>query len=155
MTLSAKVGDIHLLLPGLDTAAFLAPLGGKPSHQLWIGAYRINKIRVDRAQTSERWEMLSEPVDAGLRRVEDNQMILCIRYPETRERIVGKTGEELMLVVAIQSTHASGLPQQSTHYIRLDPRGSGSFPSVAQVPPSPHAPLLPVEPLMLELAAHV
>jgi hypothetical protein len=155
LLLRAQVGDIHLLLPGLDTAAFLAPLGGKPSHQLWIGAYRINKIRVDRAQTSERWEILSEPVDAGLRRVDDNQIILCVRYPEARERIIGKTGEELMLVVAIQSTHASGLPQQSTHYIRLDPRGDGAFPSVSQVPPSPHAPLLPVEPLMLELAAHV
>jgi hypothetical protein len=26
----AKVGDIHLLLPGLDTAAFLAPMGAGP-----------------------------------------------------------------------------------------------------------------------------
>lgn len=154
LLLSAKVGDIHLLLPGLDTAAFLAPLGGKPSHQLHIGAYRINKVRVDRALTSERWAPLSEAIDARLRRVDDNQIILCVGYPEPLERIVGKTGEELMLVVAIQSPHASGRPQQKTHYIRFDPRGSGAFPSVDRVPPLPHAPLLPVEPLMLELVAH-
>ncbi|WP_339456240.1 toxin VasX [Pseudomonas sp. EA_65y_Pfl1_P120] len=152
---SAKVGDIHLLLPGLDTTAFLAPLGGKPSHQLHIGAYRINKIRVDRALTSERWAPLSEAIDARLRRVDDNQIILCVGYPEPLERIVGKTGEELMLVVAIQSPHASGQPQQKTHYIRFDPRGSGAFPSVDRVKPLPHALLLPVEPLMLEVVAHV
>lgn len=155
LLLRAKVGDIHLLLPGLDTAAFLAPLGGKPTHRLKIGAYRINTIRIERAQTTERWEVLSEPVEARLRRVEDNQMILCIGYPESHERIVGKSGEELMLVVAIQSHHSSGLPQQRTHYIRLDPRGSGVFPSVDRVPQLPYAPLLQVEPLMLELVPHV
>jgi hypothetical protein len=155
LLLRAKIGDIHLLLPGLDTKAFLAPLDGQPSHKLWIGAYRINTIRVDRAQTSERWETLSEPIDAGLRRVDDNQIILCVDYPQSRERMIGKTGEELMLVVTIKSTHADGLPQQRTHYIRLDPRGDGSYPSVAQVPPPPLAPLLRVEPLMLELATHV
>jgi hypothetical protein len=122
---------------------------------LWIGAYRINTIRLDRAQTSERWEILSESIDAGLRRVDDNQIMLCVDYPQSRERMIGKTGEELMLVVTIKSTHADGLPQQRTHYIRLDPRGDGSYPSVAQVPPPPHAPLLRVEPLMLELATHV
>jgi hypothetical protein len=135
--------------------AFLAPLGGQPGHHLKIGAYRINTIRLDRAQTSERWETLSEPIDAGLRRVDDNQLILCIDYPQSRERMIGKTGEELMLVVVIKSIDSSGLRQKSTHYIRLDPRGDGSYPSVAQVPPFPHAPLLRVEPLMLELVAHV
>jgi hypothetical protein len=155
LLLRAKIGDIHLLLPGLDTKAFLAPLDGQPSHKLWIGAYRINTIRVDRAMTSERWEILSEHIDAGLRRVDDNQLILCIDYPQSRERMIGKTGEELMLVVVIKSIDSSGLLQKSTHYIRLDPRGDGSYPSVAQVPPPPHAPLLRVEPLMLELATHV
>jgi hypothetical protein len=155
LLLRAKIGDIHLLLPGLDTAAFTAPLAGKASHQLNIGAYRINSILIDRAQTTERWEILSEPVVAGIRRVEDNQMVLCIEYPQTNERIVGKSGEELMLVVAIQSTSSSGQPQQRTHYIRLDPRGTGAFPSLDRVPPPPHAPLLPVEPLMLESATHV
>jgi hypothetical protein len=155
LLLRAKIGDIHLLLPGLDTKAFLAPLDGQPSHKLWIGAYRINTIRVDRAMTSERWEILSEHIDAGLRRVDDNQLILCIDYPQSRERMIGKTGEELMLVVVIKSIDSSGLRQKSTYYIRLDPRGDGSYPSVAQVPPPPHAPLLRVEPLMLELIAHV
>jgi hypothetical protein len=155
MTLSAHVSDIQLMVPGLESAAFMAPLGGQPSHHLKIGAYRINTIRVDRAMTSERWEILSEHIDAGLRRVDDNQLILCVDYPQSRERIIGKTGEELILVVAIKSLHASGLPQQSTHYIRLDPRGSGTFPSVVLAPPPPHAPLLRVEPLMLELVTHV
>ncbi|BAV77930.1 hypothetical protein PCAU_5721 [Pseudomonas chlororaphis subsp. aurantiaca] len=155
LLLRAKIGDIHLLLPGLDTAAFLAPLAGKPSHQLRIGAYRINTILMDRAQTTERWEILSEPVVARLRRVEDDQVVLCVGYPQTDERIVGKSGEELMLVVSIQNTSANGQPQQRTHYIRLDPRGAGAFPSVDRVPPPPHAPLLQVEPLMLEFASHV
>lgn len=155
LLLRAKIGDIHLLLPGLDTAAFLAPLAGKASHQLNIGAYRINTILIDRAQTTERWEILSEPVVARLRRVEDNQVVLCVGYPETNERIVGKSREELMLVVAVQSTSSSGQPQQRTHYIRFDPRGVGAFPSVDRVPPPPQAPLLQVEPLMMEFASHV
>lgn len=151
----AKIGDIHLLLPGLDTAAFLAPFAGKASHQLKIGAYRINTIRFDRAQTTERWEILSEPVVAGLRRIEDNQVVLCIEYPQASERMVGRSREELMLVVAIQSTSSSGQPLLRTHYIRLDPRDTGAFPSVDRLPPPPHAPLLPVDPLMLEFASHV
>ncbi|MBK5375823.1 hypothetical protein JFT81_14400 [Pseudomonas sp. TH43] len=155
LLLRAKIGDIHLLLPGLDTAAFIAPLGGQPSHQLKIGAYRINTILVDARQTIERWEILSEPVDARLRRIEDQQIVLCVGYPETEERIVGKSQEELMLVVAIQSTGSNGIAQQRTHYIRVDPRSSGAFPSIDRVPPPPHAPLLQVEPLMLELASHV
>ncbi|ROM56932.1 hypothetical protein BK649_01740 [Pseudomonas canadensis] len=155
LLLRANIGDIHLLLPGLDTAAFLAPLGANPSHQLHIAAYRINKIRVDRFLSSERLEPLSEAVDARLRRVDDNQIILCVGYPKPEKQIAGKIGEELMLVVAIQSPHSSGLPQQKTHYIRFDPRGSGAFPSVDQATPLPHTLLLPVEPLMLELVAHV
>ncbi len=151
----AKVGDIHLLLPGLDTAAFMTPLGGKPTHELKIGAYRINTIRLERARSVERWEILSERVEASLRRLEDNQIVLCVGYPEPYERIVGKSAEELMLVVVIQSNHANGLPQQRTHYIRLDPRASGAFPSVDQAPPPPHAPLLQIEPLMLEVVSHV
>jgi hypothetical protein len=152
---SAKVGDIHLLLPGLDTSAFLAPMGGRPTHQLYIGAYRITTIRTERGHTTERWEILSESVEARLRRVEGDQMILCVDYPVPHERIVGKAGEELMLVVAIQNTDASGRPQQRTYCIRLDPKGSGAFPSVDQIPPPPHAPLLEVEPLLLELVSHV
>jgi hypothetical protein len=151
----AKVGDIHLLLPGLDTAAFLAPMGGRPTHQLYIGAYRITTIHTERAHTTERWEILSESVEARLRRVEGDQMIICVDYPMPYERIVGKSGEELMLVVAIQSTDASGRPQQRTYCIRLDPKGSGAFPAVDQVPPPPHAPLIEVEPLLLELVSHV
>ena len=154
LLLRAKVGDIHLLLPGLDTTAFLAPLGGNPSHQLYIGAYRINTVRLDRGLTRERWEILSEAVEARLYRVDDNQIILCVGYPQPDEPMVGKSGEELMLVVVIQSPQSSGLPQQRTYYIRLDPRGSGVFPAVDQNPPLPHAPLLPVEPLMLRLIAH-
>jgi hypothetical protein len=154
LLLGAKVGDIHLLLPGLDTAAFLAPMGGRPSHQLYLGAYRITTARTDRARTTERWEILSESVEARLRRVEGDQMILCVDYPPPHEWMVG-TSEELMLVVAIQSTDASGRPQQRTYCIRLDPNGSGAFPSVDQVPPPPHAPLLEVEPLLLELVSHV
>ena len=106
-------------------------------------------------RTSKRWEILSEPVESRLRRVEGDQMILCVGYPMPHERIVGKAGEELMLVVAIQSTDASGRPQQRTYRIRLDPKGSGVFPAVDQVPPPPHAPLLQVEPLMLEVVSHV
>jgi hypothetical protein len=150
----AKVGDIHLLLPGLDTSAFLGPMGGKPTHQLYLGAYRITTARSDRARTTERWEILSESVEARLRRVEGDQMILCVEYPPTYERMVG-TSEELMLVVAIQSTDASGRPQPRTYGIRLDPKGRGVFPAVDQVPPAPHAPLLQVEPLLLELVSHV
>ena len=155
LVLRAKIGDIHLLLPGLDAGAFTAPLGMKPSYQLRIGAYRINTILVDARQTTERWEILSEPVDAKLRRIDDKQIVLCVGYPETNERIVGKSREELMLVVAIQNIDSNGLTQEKTHYIRLDPRGSGAFPSVDRTPPPPHAPLLQVEPLMLELASHV
>lgn len=155
LLLRAKIGDIHLLLPGLDAGAFTAPLGMKPSYQLRIGAYRINTILVDARQTTERWEILSEPVDAKLRRIDDKQIVLCVGYPETNERIVGKSREELMLVVAIQNIDSNGLTQEKTHYIRLDPRGSGAFPSVDRAPPPPHAPLLQVEPLMLELASHV
>jgi hypothetical protein len=155
LLLGAKVGDIHLLLPGLDTAAFLAPMGGRPSHQLYLGAYRITTARTDRARTTERWEILSESVEARLRRLEGDQMIICVDYPMPYERIVGKSGEELMLVVAIQSTDASGRPQQRTYCIRLDPKGSGAFPAVDQVPPPPHAPLIEVEPLLLELVSHV
>jgi hypothetical protein len=151
----AKVGDIHLLLPGLDTTAFLAPMGGRPTHQLYLGAYRITTVRTDRGHTTERWEILSESVEARLRRVEGDQMIFCVEYPPTYERIVGKAGEELMLVVGIQGTDASGRPQQRTYCIRLDPKGSGAFPAVGQVPPPPHAPLLEVEPLLLELVSHV
>jgi hypothetical protein len=151
---SAKVGDIHLLLPGLDTAAFLAPMGGRPTHQLYLGAYRITTARTDRVRTTERWEILSELVEARLRRVQGDQMILCVDYPPPHERMVG-TSEELMLVVVIQSTDASGRPQPRTYCIRLDPKGSGAFPSVDQAPPPPHAPLLEVEPLLLELVSHV
>jgi hypothetical protein len=154
LLLGAKVGDIHLLLPGLDTTAFLAPMEGRPSHQLYLGAYRITTARTDRVRTTERWEILSELVEARLRRVEGDQMILCVDYPPPHERMVG-TSEELMLVVVIQSTDASGRPQQRTYCIRLDPKASGAFPAVDQVPPPPHAPLLQVEPLLLELVSHV
>jgi hypothetical protein len=57
--------------------------------------------------------------------------------------------------VVIQSTDASGRPQPTTYGIRLDPKGRGVFPAVDQVPPAPHAPLLQVEPLLLELVSHV
>ncbi|WP_164708125.1 hypothetical protein, partial [Pseudomonas viridiflava] len=116
-------------------AAFQAPLAGQPGHQLKIGAYRINKIRIDRALTTERWEILSEPVVASLRRAKGDQVVLCINYSESNERIVGKSGEELMLVVAIQNMGSNGQPQQRIHYIRLDPKGSGAFPSVDQAQP--------------------
>jgi hypothetical protein len=116
---------------------------------------RITTVRTDRGHTTERWEILSELVEARLRRVEGDQMILCVGYPVPHERIVGKAGEELILVVAIQNTDASGRPQQRTYCIRLDPKGSGAFPAVDQVPPTPHAPLLQVEPLLLELVSHV
>ncbi|MGN2408688.1 toxin VasX [Pseudomonas syringae] len=152
--LSAQIGDIHLVLPGLDMAAFQAPLAGQPGHQLKIGAYRINKILIDRALTTERWEILSEPVVAGLRRIEGDQVVLCINYSESDERIVGKAGEELMLVVAVQSMGSNGQPQQRIHYIRLDPKGSGAFPSVDQAQPVHQAPLLPVEPQTLETISH-
>lgn len=154
LLLRAKVGDIHVLFPGLDTAAFQAPLGDRPSHQLKIAAYRINTIRLDRGVNTERWEELSEPVEARLRRVEGNQIILCVGYPETYERVVGKVREELMLVVVIQNIRSAGLPQQTTHYFRLDPRGSGTFPALDQAPYLPQAPLLYVETLMLELVSH-
>ena len=154
LLLGAKVGDIHLLLPGLDTSTFLAPMGGRPTHHLYLGAYRITTIRTERARTTERWEILSEPVEARLRRVEGDQMILCVAYPPTYERMIG-VFEELMLVVAIQSTDASGRQQQRMYCIRLDPKGRGVFPAVDQVPPPPHAPLLQVEPLMLEVVSHV
>jgi hypothetical protein len=129
-------------------------MGGRPTHQLYLGAYRITTVRTDRARTTERWEILSELVEALLRRVQGDQMILCVHYPPPHERMVG-TSEALMLVVVIQSTDASGRPQPRTYCIRLDPKGSGAFPSVDQVPPPPHAPLLEVEPLLLELVPHV
>ncbi|WP_164704293.1 hypothetical protein, partial [Pseudomonas viridiflava] len=77
-----------------------------------------------------------------------------INYSESNERIVGKSGEELMLVVAIQNMGSNGQPQQRIHYIRLDPKGSGAFPSVDQAQPVHQAPLLPVQPQTLETISH-
>ncbi|MEG0944830.1 MAG: hypothetical protein RSF86_14480, partial [Angelakisella sp.] len=150
----AKVGDIHLLLPGLEVSMFQAPLAGNASHHLKIGAYRITTILIDRAQSTEHWESLSEPVEAGLLRVDTDNVILCVNYPPSIERIVGKSREELMLVVSIHTISANGQPQQRIHYIRLDPRGSGVFPSSDQVPPSPPAPLVYVDLMNMELAPH-
>ena len=154
LLLEAKVGNIHLLLPGLDTGAFTAPMGGKPSHRLSIAAYRINTIRKERGLPHEHWEMLSEAVVTRLRRVDDHPMILRVIYPVPDELMPNRSREELMLVVVIQSPDANGQPHQRTYSIRLDPRGSGTFPPTDQVPPPPHAPLVYIEPLMLELMSH-
>jgi len=154
LLLEAKVGDMHLLLPGLDIGAFTPPMGGRPSHQLSIAAYRISTIRVERGMPHERWEILSEAVEARLRRVDGHQMILCIGYPVPDELIPNRSREELMLVVVIQSPNANGQPHQRTYSIRFEPRGSGAFPPVDQKPLLPNAPLLQIEPLMLELISH-
>jgi hypothetical protein len=154
LLLEAKVGDMHLLLPGLDIGAFTPPMGGRPSHQLSIAAYRISTIRVERGMPHERWEILSEAVEARLRRVDGHQMILCIGYPVPDELIPNRSREELMLVVVIQSPNANGQPHQRTYSIRFEPRGSGAFPPVDQEPLLPNAPLLQIEPLMLELISH-
>jgi hypothetical protein len=154
LLLEAKVGDMHLLLPGLDIGAFTPPMGGRPSHQLSIAAYRISTIRKERGLPHERWEILSEAVEARLRRVDGHQMILCIGYPVPDELIPNRSREELMLVVVIQSPNANGQPHQRTYSIRFEPRGSGAFPPVDQEPLLPNAPLLQIEPLMLELISH-
>ncbi|MEG0944789.1 MAG: hypothetical protein RSF86_14270, partial [Angelakisella sp.] len=154
LLLRAKVGDIHLLLPGLEVSMFQAPLAGNASHHLKIGAYRITTTQYDRAPASEHWEILSEPVEAGLRRVDADKVILCVNYPQSTERSMGISREELMLVVSIHTISANGQPQQRIHYIRFDPRGSGVFPSSDQVPPSPSAPLVYVDLMNMELASH-
>jgi hypothetical protein len=81
-------------------------------------------------------------------------MILCIGYPVPDELIPNRSREELMLVVVIQSPNANGQPHQRTYSIRFEPRGSGAFPPVDQEPLLPNAPLLQIEPLMLELISH-
>ena len=154
LLLEAKVGDMHLLLPGLDIGAFTAPMGGRPSHQLSIAAYRISTIRKERGLPHERWEILSEAVETRLRRVDSHQIILCIGYPVPDEPIPNRSREELMLVVVIQSPNANGQPHQRTYSLRFEPRGSGAFPPVDQEPLLPNAPLLQIEPLMLELISH-
>jgi hypothetical protein len=154
LLLEAKVGNIHLLLPGLDIDAFTPPMGGRPSHQLSIAAYRISTIRMERGMPYERWEILSEAVKARLRRIDNHQMILRVGYPVPDELIPNRSREELMLVVVIQSPDTNGQPHQRTYSIRFEPRGSGSFPPADQVAPLPQAPLLQIEPLMLELISH-
>ncbi len=150
----AKIGDIHLLLPGLDVSSFQPPLVGNASHQLKIGAYRINTITYERAMTTERWEILSEPVEAGVRRIDGDQTVICVNYPQADNQMVGRSREEMLLVVSILNTGANGQMQQRNYNIRLDPRGTGAFPAINLVAPPPHAPLLSVEPLMLEIASH-
>lgn len=87
-----------------------------------MGAHRINTILVDARQNTERREILSEPGDARFRGIEDEQIVFCLSYPETNERIVVKFREVSMLVVTVQSIGSNGLSQQKKHPIRFGPR---------------------------------
>ncbi|MGQ8918878.1 toxin VasX [Pseudomonas lundensis] len=152
---ATQVGEITINLPGLNLQDFQAPLGGQPPHGLKVGARRFITVLDGGRRPRKYAQELSEPVQAGLFRVETGApntpgLRLNLSYPNHPERINGKLHEELLLELQLMSLDEQGQPVVRSHLIHFNPFEEGRYPSAAQPLPSPALTLLAVDVLALK-----
>ncbi|MEB0080332.1 MULTISPECIES: toxin VasX [unclassified Pseudomonas] len=151
MLMQARPGSIHLVMPGLSLANLQAPLSGKASHVLSIGAYRVITAEWERGRDQDRWAIVSEEVIASLQVVQSAPLILELFYPDERVRPSTVTRARLILAVSIETYDADGSAHNQLYYLSLDPKGEGVFPVAPFEPPYRKAERLVIDPLMLEM----
>ena len=110
---ATHVGEITINLPGLSLQDFEAPLGGQPHHGLKVGARRFITVLDGGRRPRKYAQELSEPVQAGLFRVETGApntpgLRLNLSYPNHPERINDKLHEELLLELQLKSLDEQG-----------------------------------------------
>ena len=152
---ATQVGEITINLPGLNLQDFQAPLGGQPPHGLKVGARRFITVLDGGRRPRKYAQELSEPVQAGLFRVETGAqntpgLRLNLSYPNPPERINDKLHEELLLELQLKSLDEQGQPVVRSHFIHLNPFEEGRYPSAAHPLPSPALTLLAVDVLALK-----
>lgn len=152
---ATHVGEITINLPGLNLQDFQAPLGGQPPHGLKVGARRFITVLDGGRRPRKYAQELSEPVQAGLFRVETGApntpgLRLNLSYPNHPERINGKLHEELLLELQLMSLDEQGQPVVRSHLIHFNPFEEGRYPSAAHPSPSPALTLLAVDVLALK-----
>ncbi|KMM93699.1 toxin VasX [Pseudomonas lundensis] len=152
---ATQVGEITINLPGLNLQDFQAPLGGQPPHGLKVGARRFITVLDGGRRPRKYAQELSEPVQAGLFRVETGApntpgLRLNLSYPNHPERINGKLHEELLLELQLMSADEQGQPVVRSHLIHFNPFEEGQYPSAAHPLPSPALTLLAVDVLALK-----
>ena len=152
---ATQVGEIIINLPGLNLQDFQAPLGGQPPHGLKVGARRFITVLDGGRRPRKYAQELSEPVQAGLFRVETGApntpgLRLNLSYPNHPERINGKLHEELLLELQLMSLDEQGQPVVRSHLIHFNPFEEGRYPSAAHPLPSPALTLLAVDVLALK-----
>ena len=152
---ATQVGEITINLPGLNLQDFQAPLGGQPPHGLKVGARRFITVLDGGRRPRKYAQELSEPVQAGLFRVETGApntpgLRLNLSYPNHPERINGKLHEELLLELQLMSLDEQGQPVVRSHLIHFNPFEEGRYPSAAHPLPSPALTLLAVDVLALK-----
>jgi len=152
---ATHVGEITINLPGLSLQDFQAPLGGQPPHGLKVGARRFITVLDGGRRPRKYAQELSEPVQAGLFRVETGApntpgLRLNLSYPNHPERINGKLHEELLLELQLMSADEQGQPVVRSHLIHFNPFEEGRYPSAAHPLPSPALTLLAVDVLALK-----
>nr|WP_256214765.1 hypothetical protein [Pseudomonas sp. H1h] len=152
--LRAKPSDIHLELPGVQLSDFQPPLSGKASHRLGIGAHRLFRPLDSRGVARERKDEISNEVADSLQIVQTNPLILCLKYPLNREAPLTPVVETLELGVCVQKLNGKGEWISRTHFIHLNPRGEGRYPSLPPKSVTEPPPLLLVETHLLELVDH-
>ncbi|MFJ7312134.1 hypothetical protein ACIQVE_05095 [Pseudomonas sp. NPDC098747] len=153
--LRANPSDIHLELPGVKLSDFQPPLSGKASHRLGIGAHRLFRPLDSRGVARERKDEISNEVADSLQIVQANPLILCLQYPLNHDAPLTPVTETLELGVCVQRLDAKGEWISRTHYIHLNPRGEGRYPSLLPKSVTQPPPLLLVETHLLELVDHV
>ncbi|MCF4995450.1 hypothetical protein GIW70_12685 [Pseudomonas syringae] len=153
--LRAEPSDIHLTLPGVKLSDFQPPLSGKPSHRLGIGAHRLFRPLDSRGVTRERKEVISDEVTDTLQVVQAEPLILCLQHPPNRNAPMAPVAETLELAVCVQTLNAQGEWISRTHFIHLNPRGEGHFPSLPPKSVTEPPPLLLVDTHLLEPVDHV
>ena len=152
---ATHVGEITINLPGLNLQDFQAPLGGQPPHGLKVGARRFITVLDGGRRPRKYAQELSEPVQAGLFRVETGApntpgLRLNLSYPNHPERINGKLHEELLLELQLMSLDEQGQPVVRSHLIHFNPFEEGPYPSASHPLPSPALTLLAVDVLALK-----
>jgi len=152
----AKPSDIHLVLPRLTLSDLLPPFGGKSTHRLGIGAYRISIPIQSRGMLRERKDVISDEVVSSLRVVESTPkgLVLCLQYPVNSDSKFTSAKETLELAVCIQALNAKGEWASRTRVLHIDPRGEDHFAVVDPQLVKGHPPMLLVETQHLEQADH-
>ncbi|PNG38905.1 hypothetical protein A1354_15030 [Pseudomonas asplenii] len=152
----AKPSDIHLVLPRLTLSDLLPPLGGKSTHRLGIGAYRISMPLHNQGAPRERKDVISDEVASSLRIVKSSPegLVLCLQYPVDPDSEFTPAKETLELAVCVQKLNDKGEWASRTHVVHLDPKGDGHFSVVAPELVKEKPPVLLVETQFLEQADH-